>query len=193
MEISNVRLAEPSESLRQAYLDFMADFAAAGQTLSKSRQPAQGESFAQFVQRLNDAPTATNLPPHLVPGTMWWLMDGDVVVGVFQLRHWLTPALEAYGGHIGYVVAPSHRRKGYATRGLELVLDECRRMGLDRVLITCNKDNIASARVIQKCGGVLENEGVDPSDGMPTQRYWIELAPAGLGFWVQNGEDDRQI
>ena len=84
--------------------------------------------------------------------------------------------LEAEGGHIGYSVRPSERGKGYATRMLEMALAEARRLGLKRVLITCDRKNVASARVIRKNGGRLENEVVSRlRDREFTQRYWLEL------------------
>ena len=83
--------------------------------------------------------------------------------------------LRDFGGHIGYGVRPSERRKGYATLMLRLVLDKARAMGIERVLITCDKDNLASARVIQKNGGVLDSESYSEQAKRVTQRYWIEL------------------
>lgn len=78
-----------------------------------------------------------------------------------------------YGGHIGDGVRPSERRKRIATRMISLALDECKRLGINRVLMVCNKDNIGSAKSIIYNGGVLENEVV--SDGSVIQRYWIDL------------------
>lgn len=90
-----------------------------------------------------------------------------------NIRHYLTDALLYTGGHIGDGVRPSERRKGYATAMIALALDECRKLGLDRVLMTCDKTNVGSAKSIIKNGGVLENEVLD--DGVLEQRYWIDL------------------
>jgi len=96
------------------------------------------------------------------------------IVGMVDIRHSLNDALLIRGGHIGYGVRPSERKKGYASKMLALALDECRRLGIAKALLTCDKDNIASARVIQKNGGVLENEFTDDA-GEITQRYWIDV------------------
>lgn len=90
-----------------------------------------------------------------------------------NIRHYLNDKLFETGGHIGDGIRPSERRKGYATAMIGLALEECRKLGIDRVLICCDKDNIGSAKSIQRNGGVLENEVEE--NGNIVQRYWIEL------------------
>ncbi|MBR1606780.1 MAG: GNAT family N-acetyltransferase [Clostridia bacterium] len=110
-----------------------------------------------------------------VPDSVFFCLDVDrnIFVGAVNIRHYLTDALLYAGGHIGDGVRPSERRKGYATAMIALALDECRKLGLDRVLMTCDKTNVGSAKSIIKNGGVLENEVLD--DGVLEQRYWIDL------------------
>ncbi len=112
-------------------------------------------------------------PSGLVPADTYWVTDhagdGCVVVGFLQLRHTLNARLREIGGHIGYSIAPSHRRRGHATRALVLALGRAREIGIDRALVTCHDDNPASARTIEAAGGVLE----DTRAGV--RRYWIEL------------------
>ena len=106
------------------------------------------------------------------------LRDGSQAEGVslsLQDKLLVAEALRDFGGHVGYGVRPSERGKGYATRMLVMALDKARQLGLKRVLITCDKDNLASARVIQKNGGVLGSESYSPQGGRVTQRYWIDL------------------
>ena len=110
-----------------------------------------------------------------MPATTYWLVRPDgTILGQAGLRHRLTPALEDFGGHIGYAIRPSARGKGYGTKMLAMALDEARDMGLPRVLITCDPANIASVRVIQKNGGVVASKSVAYT-GRMTSRYWIEL------------------
>ena len=94
-------------------------------------------------------------------------------MGAVNIRHYLNDTLLKAGGHIGYGIRPSERRKGYATAMIALALDECRKLGINKVLICCNKENIGSAKSIINNGGILENEIEE--DGHIIQRYWIQL------------------
>ena len=118
------------------------------------------------------------MPGH-VPASTYFCLDTerDVLVGAVNIRHRLNESLLQDGGHIGDGVRPSERRKGYATRMIALALDKCRELGIWRVLMTCGKQNIGSAKSIRKNGGVLENE-ID-CGGETIQRYWIDLAGTG--------------
>lgn len=111
-----------------------------------------------------------------VPDSVFFLLDEDRnrLLGAVNIRHYLNEALLKEGGHIGDGIRPSERRKGYATEMIRLALIECRKLGIDRVLMTCEKDNIGSAKSILKNGGVLENEFVN-SEGCVEQRYWIKV------------------
>lgn len=111
-----------------------------------------------------------------VPDSVFFLYDDerDRLLGAVNIRHYLNDDLLREGGHIGDGIRPSERRKGYGTEILRLALIECKKMGMSKVLITCDKNNIASAKAIMKNGGVLENEIIN-SDGEMEQRYWIDL------------------
>lgn len=111
-----------------------------------------------------------------VPDSVFFLLDNDRdrLLGAVNIRHYLNDELLREGGHIGDGIRPSERRRGYATEMIRLALIECKKLGIDRVLMTCDKDNIGSAKSIVKNGGVLENEFVN-SDGEIEQRYWITV------------------
>jgi predicted acetyltransferase len=99
---------------------------------------------------------------------------GTSIVGRVSIRHSLNPHLERLGGHIGYVVVPEYRRQGYATAILRQSLQIARqKLGLKRVLVTCDDDNVGSIKTIEKNGGVFESIVTGPDDGNPKRRYWI--------------------
>jgi len=99
--------------------------------------------------------------------------DREIFVGAVDIRHYLNENFILTGGHIGDGIRPSERRKGYATAMIGLALEECKKLGINQVLITCAKDNIGSAKAIMNNGGVFESEIEE--DGEIEQRYWIKL------------------
>lgn len=111
-----------------------------------------------------------------VPDSVFFLYDEtrDRLIGAVNIRHYLNDFLLKEGGHIGDGIRPSERRKGYATLMIRLALAECKKLGIDKVLMVCDKDSIGSAKSIMNNGGVLENEFIN-SEGKTEQRYWIQL------------------
>ncbi|NMB54599.1 MAG: GNAT family N-acetyltransferase, partial [Leptolinea sp.] len=111
----------------------------------------------------------------VVSSTFFGIRESDGrIVGMIDIRHTLNDFLRNNGGHIGYGVRPSERFKGYATRMLELALEKCRQLGLERVMLACEKENTASRKTIMKCGGGLERE-FEHSDGKTVQVFWITI------------------
>jgi len=122
----------------------------------------------------------TKTPPeglNLVPATQFLTVreSDSRLVGMLQVRHCFNGYLEKFGGHIGYSVRPCERRKGYAYEQLRLALPRCRTLGLERVLITCMRENEASRKVILKNGGVYESTVYEPNRNVHLERYWIDL------------------
>ena len=132
------------------------------------------EGFAAWVERLRrQADESIPVEADRVHATYWWIVEQDVDLGAISLRHRLNEFLLRAGGHIGYGVRPSARGRGLATWALGAVLPQARARGIDRVLVTCDDDNIASARTIERNGGVLED--VRDTELGRTRRYWIDL------------------
>ncbi|WP_265447977.1 GNAT family N-acetyltransferase [Flexivirga meconopsidis] len=175
-----IRLILPTARLRESFLESLFEFESPAArhgygTRSTSDEQLQDPSgFADWLaQREAYADPTTQMPEGLVHDTVFWIVDDtapDRVLGSLSLRHELNEALTMVGGHIGYGVRPSARQRGVATQALRLALDEAKSLGLQRVLLTCDEDNPASARTIERCGGVRD----EAPDGI--RRYWIELS-----------------
>jgi predicted acetyltransferase len=134
--------------------------------------------WARWVDRQAEIQRGVDLAPDRVRAAMLAAVVGDELVGRVSVRFELTEWLAAYGGHIGYAVRPSCRRRGYASAMLRAALEVARSAGLERVLITCDDGNVGSAAVIERCGGVLEGLIDGPDGGPPRRRYWIDLPPS---------------
>lgn len=133
---------------------------------------AARDDWAGYLAHLADESAGVNLGPERVPATFLVADVGGAIVGRVSVRHALNEHLARVGGHIGYAVRPAHRRRGYATEMLRRSLALARSVGVERALVTCDDDNVASARVIERCGGVLQDL-VATDDEQPKRRYWV--------------------
>ncbi|MEJ7705289.1 MAG: GNAT family N-acetyltransferase [Geodermatophilaceae bacterium] len=173
-------LGPPTVRVRESFLAAMREFQAEGRGVPsdntsigaqlRERWPQwnTGCGFAEYVDELLAQPReGTPRPEGWVPWTTLWYVEGEEYLGGLAIRHRLTPHLLEYGGHVGYDVRRSARRRGHATAMLRQALPVARGLGLERILLTCDVGNIASRRVIEVNGGVLEDQcGVK-------LRYWI--------------------
>jgi predicted acetyltransferase len=136
----------------------------------------EGLPFPRYVERLADIARGINVPNGFVPTTFLFAFLGDRIVGRVSIRHELNTFLAREGGHIGYTVVPEFRRRGCATRMLAMALGVLHKTtGARRALVTTNDDNIASQRVIEKNGGILQDVISGPDLEKPLRRYWIEM------------------
>jgi predicted acetyltransferase len=171
-------LVEPTVAVRASFLAAMQEFAdegRAGDASMVGRDLAEwgdrwttDEGFAAYVagvvrDRQEDTPRRSGW----VPSTTLWWVDGTAYLGRIAIRHRLTPTLREVGGHIGYDVRRSARRRGHATAMLAAALPVAAALGIDPALVTCDDTNVASRKVIEANGGVLEDQrGVK-------LRYWV--------------------
>ncbi len=167
-------LVRPSRAYRESFLEASEEFPDDEDTLVYEREHA-ARDFDGFVASVVAWSAGDNLPRGWVASSSFWLVEGDDYIGSINIRHELTDWLLRFGGHIGYAVRPSRRRQGYGTLMCGLGLDKARDLGLKRVLITCDADNIGSRRIIEANGGVFEDEIPQADRVVPKRRYWFDL------------------
>jgi predicted acetyltransferase len=165
------QLSLPTVRVHQSFVAAMAEFRDEGrgnpddgtmigaELREYGRRWALPEGFAEYVdwlrsQALEDSPR----PDGYVPSTTLWWVQNDDYLGRLAIRHRLTPHLREVGGHIGYDVRPSARRRGHATAMLRAALPVARGLGIESALVTCDVTNVASRKVIEATGGILEDQ-----------------------------------
>lgn len=161
----------------EAIREYREEFLANGGSMDGTSNLRRFENMADWYDWICKAEYRETCPPHWVPDTQFAGVrsrDGRIV-GMLDIRHELNDACLRIFGNIGYSIRSSERGKGYATEQLSLAKEICRSMGLERILVSCYADNPASAKVITRNGGILENEVVDERNGKRLQRYWIKL------------------
>ena len=177
-------LITPRDDLRRSFAEAMAEFRAEGRgsaddhstfgdlLRTRAAEWSTDEAFRGFAATIRaDTLEETRRPEGFVPATELWWVDGDEYLGRVVIRHRLTPHLLEVGCKIGYDIRPAARRRGHATEMLRQALGIARGMGIDPALITCDVDNIGSRTVIERNGGVLEDERAG------RLRFWVPTGP----------------
>lgn len=167
-------LARPSIHLEEEYLAFYKEWVNSGETMVPWVIEKDPSNFDEMVQNLVDNEKGLNLPDGWVPDSTYWLLNKDKIIGAVNIRHRLTESLLNGGGHIGYGIRPSERRKGYATKLLSLSLKEAKELGIKKALVVCDKTNLGSLKVIIKNGGIPDSDFIE-ENGNIVKRFWIDL------------------
>ena len=174
--MNSIRLIFPTIEFKQQLLDYREQFATEEDGIHGTSDLAFAESIEQWLVEMENARDISTVREGWVPAEQYIALDEDNrIVGMLNFRKSLNDFLLQSAGHIGYSVAPSERRKGYATKMLQLALLEAPKFGLSKVLITCLDENLGSIGVIENNGGILEDIRIDPHDNALTRRYWITI------------------
>lgn len=173
-----MKFIEPSLKYKEQAREYIQEFIDAGSDINgagglHSYLAKDGyEAWLQEVERKSDV--SRQEPGEIASSTFFYMREEDEkIIGMVNIRYGLNEFLFNEGGHIGYSIRPTERGRGYATQMLEQALWFCQFIGLEKVLVVCDKSNIASARVIQKCGGIMENEFYSEHYEEVLQRYWL--------------------
>ena len=168
----NIKLVKLMPQYQRHLVDMMSEWVATGEKIVP--YAIRKNDYTNFDYYLANLEIKQEIDGHVPDTTLFCLdVDRDIFVGAVNIRRRLSPQLLLNGGHIGDGIRPSERNKGYGTAMIRLALKEAQKLGITKVLMVCDKSNIASAKTIIKNGGILENEMV--VDGITEQRYWIDL------------------
>ena len=172
---SELELVFPTKEMQNEIEEYMQEFYNNGDEVAGIGGLNRINDFNVWLDKVQKDRLPKTCESERVPASLYFSVrkSDKKIVGNLQIRHSLNEKLLQYGGHIGDSVRPSERRKGYATEQIRLALLKCKELGIDRVLMDCDKNNIGSAKAIKNNGGILENE-IYVEDEL-VQRYWITL------------------
>ncbi|MDC7972396.1 MULTISPECIES: GNAT family N-acetyltransferase [Bacillus] len=170
-----MKLLKPTNEYSEQIMEYREAFLHADEQPHGSSSLQNFDSLDEWFEKVSKQELGENLQGNRVPSSQFLSVEQGELIGFVNIRKRLNQELLRESGHIGYSIHPNKRRQGCATKQLKLALDEAQKLGLQKVLITCDKANIASAKTIQKVGGVLENEVVSSHTGEIIQRYWVEI------------------
>ena len=174
-----IKLIKPNKKYYQLYKDMMDEWNMEGSRIAPWALHLKYHTtqyFDEMLKRVQEVEKGENLEGYAA-STTYWLYDDErnLLLGASNLRHYLTEEGLKTWGHIGYGIRPSERKKGYATELLKLTLVEAKSKNIDKVLLGAYTGNIGSCKVIEKCGGKLENIAIEDETGLPIKRYWINI------------------
>ncbi|SDB94185.1 Predicted acetyltransferase [Pelagirhabdus alkalitolerans] len=165
-------LVKPSTHYENQYMDFYNDWKSSEEEMVPFVIKKEPINFQSMLDYLLDCEKGIEPPENWIPeNSTYWLIDNQEVIGVVNIRHYLTKPLFNAGGHIGYGIRPSKRNNGYATQILSLALEKARDLNLDKVLLVCHSTNTASKKIILKNGGEMDNDYNDGENIL--NRFWI--------------------
>ncbi|MFC7680794.1 GNAT family N-acetyltransferase [Paenibacillus sp. GCM10028914] len=173
--MNNLNLVKPTIKLKDEYLSFYQEWKESNEDMVPWVITKDPQNFEGMIEFLINNEEGINLPEGWVRDSTYWLVtESNEIVGAVNIRHQLTEKLLNCGGHIGYGIRPSKRKKGYATELLALALVKTKDLGINKVLVVCDSDNIASKRTIIKNGGIQDKDYIE-KDGNIINRFWIEI------------------
>ncbi|MDR1630231.1 MAG: GNAT family N-acetyltransferase [Oscillospiraceae bacterium] len=175
--METLKLVVPSIAYADEITAYRQEFLDAGDSMDGCAALEDYPDIADWLHKIQMHANKDSLPENRVLATQFLYVreEDNKLVGMIDVRHYFNDFLERFGGHIGYSVRPSERRRGYATTMLHDCLPYCRQLGLAKVLITCDADNDGSRKTILANGGVYESTVFEQKEKNQIERYWIPL------------------
>lgn len=162
-------LSKPSKEYQKSFENYVMSYKKANEDYYFNIYKKALENFDEYLNYLENYTNGINLPEGNVAMSTFWLIDNNEVVGVTRVRHQEV----IYSGHIGYDISPSYRKKGYGTKILKLALKEASKLGIEDAIVTCNVDNIASRKIIEKNNGRFLKTSFDEEENENLYEYSI--------------------
>lgn len=175
VEMNDFKLIYPIKKYEEKAFEYINEFLLYNSSINGTGGLDRYDDYNEWLKKVESDLDIPNIPEDRVPANTYFFVrtSDDKILGMINIRHKLNEFLLNEGGHIGYSIRPTERKKGYGTLMLKLGLEKCKELKLNKVLITCDKSNIASAKVIQNNNGILENEIYSNTFSQVIQRYWI--------------------
>lgn len=175
--MTDIKLISPSKEYEKEAFEYIQEFIEYNSEINGTGGLSRYDNYDEWLLKLHKDLDLSNIAEGRVPANTYFLVrtSDNRIIGMINIRHRLNEFLFNEGGHIGYSIRPTEREKGYGTLILKLGLEKCMELNLKKILLTCDKTNIASGKVIQNNGGMLENEVYSETFSEIIQRYWIEL------------------
>lgn len=171
--MNEIKLVLPNISHKKQYLKMMDEWISYGGRINPAALKSNGVSYEKWLGWMKDDQSELTCPKGAVPQTLYFAVnEHNDILGAVTLRHCLNEKMLIDGGHVGYGVRPSQRRKGYAKQMLSLAIKKFNEVGINQILVTCAADNIGSISTIVANGGIFENELLN-EDGEMIKRFWI--------------------
>lgn len=176
--MTDIALKKPTEEYAEQIMAYRREFLENNSELNGDGGLHKCENVEEWLAKVEQMSSPETCPRQFSPSTQFLAVrkSDNKLIGMIALRYDINhPLLSLFGGHIGYSVLPSERRKGYATEMLRQCLEKAKRAGLVRVMVSCDKNNLGSERTILANGGVFQCEVTAEGENEPIKRFWIEL------------------
>jgi len=175
--MEEVFLVKPSDIYINQIAEYREEFLKVNSSMDGCGSLSRMENPIEWLNQVYLIANKETVPEEWVQSTQFLCVrkEDNRLVGMIQIRHYFNEFLEKFGGHIGYSVRPTERRKGYAKQMLRDALKYCKELNIDKVLLTCIDSNEGSRKTIIANGGVYESTVFEPEKKVNLERYWIKL------------------
>jgi predicted acetyltransferase len=172
--MSNCFLVVPNKEFKKGFEDYVMSYKKVNDEYYYNKYKKALEVFGEYLNDLDKLQRGEELPPDCVPTSNFWLVAEEKVVGVVRVRHFEIDT----AGHIGYDISPDYRNKGYGIKILQLALVKASELGIKEVIVTCNIENVASRKIIEKNNGKLLGTIFDEEENEFLYKYCINACTA---------------